>query len=208
MNTALQIAMAGYLFFGQLVPSDQNRIVKHAGLQVIHADGSVTLRLKESSRSAMTLVDGELHTIVLQDEYQPLMVTRRIRTWNDCDAVETWIEVKNDENGPVKLLHSDSFATTITTDKETVEVHSLTGTWAYEANLHVAPVAPGQIVELRSCEGTRDAWESNAAIMLSFRDGECCGLADKDYFEEHGEFLGPARQAAAFAVIGMARRFR
>ena len=192
MNTALQIAMAGYLFFGQLVPSDQNRIVKHAGLQVIHADGSVTLRLKESSRSAMTLVDGELHTIVLQDEYQPLMVTRRIRTWNDCDAVETWIEVKNDENGPVKLLHADSFATTITTDKETVEVHSLTGTWAYEANLHVAPVAPGQIVELRSCEGTRDAWESNAAIMLSFRDGECCGLADKDYFEEHGEFLGVA----------------
>ena len=182
MNTALQIAMAGYLFFGQLVPGDQNRIVKHAGLQVIHADGSVTLRLQEDSKSVKKLRDGELHAIVLKDEYQTLMVTRYVRTWNDCDAVETWIEVKNDEDGPVKLLHADSFATTIPTDKKWVSVLSLTGTWAYEANLYDSPVAPGQIVELKSCEGTRDAWESNAAMMVSFDDVD----------EERGEVLGVA----------------
>ena len=184
MNTAMQIAMAGYLFFGQVVSNDQCRIVKHAGLQVIHSDGSVTLRLAEAGRSSKTLKDGgELTTITLRDEYQALEVNRYVRTWKDCDAVETWIEVANHENGPVKLLHADSFATAITTEKKTVKVLSLTGTWAYEANLYDSPVAPGQIVGLKSCEGTRDAWESNAAMMVSFGD---------DVTEDAGEVLGVA----------------
>lgn len=176
--------MAGYLFFGQIVPEDQNRIVKHAGLQVIHADGSVTLRLKETDRKSVKQADGgELHEILLKDEYQKISLKRYIRTYTDCDAVETWIEVKNDEAGAVKLLHADSFATMIKTEKPTVKVLSLTGTWAYEANLYNSPVAPGQIVQLQSCEGTRDAWESNAATMISFGD---------DVTEESGEVLGVA----------------
>ena len=48
--TTLEVAMAGYLAFGQLIPQSQQEIVKHAGLQVIHADGTVTLRLKETGR--------------------------------------------------------------------------------------------------------------------------------------------------------------
>lgn len=47
--TALEIAMAGYLAFGQIVPGDQPEIVKHAGLQVLHSDGAVSLRLKNES---------------------------------------------------------------------------------------------------------------------------------------------------------------
>ena len=42
----MEIALAGYLVFGQVIPGGQKEIVKHAGLQVIHADGAVTLRLK------------------------------------------------------------------------------------------------------------------------------------------------------------------
>ena len=41
----VEIALAGYLAFGQLIPQGQQEIVKHAGLQVLHADGAVTLRL-------------------------------------------------------------------------------------------------------------------------------------------------------------------
>ena len=41
----IEIALAGYLAFGQLIPLEQQEIVKYAGLQVIHADGAVTLRL-------------------------------------------------------------------------------------------------------------------------------------------------------------------
>ena len=45
--TALDIALAGYLAFGQLAGDPREAITKHSGLQVIHADGAVTLRLEE-----------------------------------------------------------------------------------------------------------------------------------------------------------------
>lgn len=35
--TGLEIALAGYLAFGQLIPEGQQEIVKYSGLQVIHA---------------------------------------------------------------------------------------------------------------------------------------------------------------------------
>jgi hypothetical protein len=41
----VEIALAGYLAFGQLIPQGQQEIVKHAGLQVLHADGAVSLDL-------------------------------------------------------------------------------------------------------------------------------------------------------------------
>ena len=56
--TALNIALAGYLAFGQPTGDAYESITKHAGLQVIHADGAVTLRLREEetggSRSGAT----------------------------------------------------------------------------------------------------------------------------------------------------------
>ena len=41
----VEIALAGYLAFGQLIPQGQQEIVKHAGLQVLHADGAVTRKV-------------------------------------------------------------------------------------------------------------------------------------------------------------------
>ena len=48
--TALEIAMAGCLAFGQPTGNYYEAITKHSGLQVIHADGAVTLRLREEGR--------------------------------------------------------------------------------------------------------------------------------------------------------------
>ncbi len=45
--TALEIAMAGYLAFGQPTGNYYEAVTKHSGLQVIHSDGAVTLRLEE-----------------------------------------------------------------------------------------------------------------------------------------------------------------
>ena len=42
--TALEIVMAGYLAFGQPTGNYYEAITKHSGLQVIHSDGTVTLR--------------------------------------------------------------------------------------------------------------------------------------------------------------------
>ena len=48
--TALEIAMAGCLAFGQPTGNYYEAITTHSGLQVIHSDGAVTLRLREQGK--------------------------------------------------------------------------------------------------------------------------------------------------------------
>ena len=104
--TALEIAMAGYLAFGQPTGDYYEAITKHSGLQVIHADGAVTLRLKEAEvRSEKSGVDGSKTVVVrLNDERHPFEVMRYVKTWSDCAAVETWAEIRHFEPGPVRLV--------------------------------------------------------------------------------------------------------
>jgi len=181
--TGFDIAMAGLLSFGQVIPSAQKEIVKHSGLQVIHADGAVTLRLKETGRTESAIEGGRVVTVNLQDEHYPVYITRYVRTWNDCDAVETWYELRHEEPGPVRLLRADSFASRVNCRADVVKVLTLTGVWALEGNVTEATVANGQIAQYRSLAGTRDAWESNAAMMVSFGG---------DVDEERGKVLGVA----------------
>ena len=178
-----EMALAGYLAFGQLIPSGrQQEIVKHAGLQVIHADGAVTLRLKESGRKDIPAQGARHVAVFLEDETRPLRVVRHVLAWDDVDAVETWAEISHSEVAPVRLVRADSFASAVDVSAKEVGVLGLTGKWAREANLSESKVANGQIVELSSKAGTRDAWESNAAMMVSF------GPSD----EESGKVLGVA----------------
>lgn len=178
----VEIALAGYLAFGQLIPEGQQEIVKHGGLQVIHADGAVTLRLKEISRRESAIEDGKHTVISLKDETRPFFVTRHVRSWNDVEAVETWVELHHSEKGPVRLIRADSFASKVDVPAKEVGVLSLAGVWAKESNINESKVANGQIVELSSRSGTRNAWESNAAMMVSFGDVD----------EESGKVLGVA----------------
>ena len=181
--TTMEIALAGYLAFGQLVPHGQQEIVKHAGLQVIHADGAVTLRLMETGREEKLEGAAKLVAIRMKDKHYPFEVVRYVRSWNDCDAVETWVEIRHSESGPVKLIQADSFASRVDAKESVVKVLSLAGKWAWEANVRESEVAAGQSVQLLSRAGTRDAWESNAGMMVSF------GM---NVDEEHGKVLGVA----------------
>ena len=197
--TGLEIALSGYLAFGQLIPTGQVEIQKYAGIQAIHADGAVTLRLKETGRQEDTAEDGGKYIVItLDDEAYPFHVTRHVKTWPDCSAVETWVEIRHEESAPVKLLKMDSFAAAVpfskfkcnTLGKDTrypipapeVKVLSLAGAWAREGNIRETSLAPGQILTLSSRAGTRDAWEANAAMMVTF--GEAT--------EEKGTVLGVA----------------
>ncbi len=181
--TTLEVAMSGLLAFGQVIPNWEKEIVKHAGLQVIHADGALTLRLKEIERLDQEIKGGRLFTIKQKDEFYPIYITRYIKTWNDCDVVETWYEIQHNEAGPVRLIRADSFAANINCYAETVKVLTLTGVWTREGNVSEATVANGQIAQFRSLSGVRNAWESNAAMMVSFGD---------DVDEECGRVLGVA----------------
>ena len=181
--TTLEVVLAGYLAFGQLIPQGQQEIVKHAGLQVIHADGSVTLRLKETGRCETAEGGAKTVRISMADEHYPFEVVRFVRSWSDCDAVETWVEIRHSEPGPVKLVQADSFASCVDAKEDVVKVLSLAGSWGCEANVRESEVSAGQSVQLLSRAGTRDAWESNAGMMVSF------GVRVD---EERGKVLGVA----------------
>ena len=181
--SAERIAKGDYLVFGQLTGSYYEAIVKHCGLQVIHADGAVSLRLAETGREEKSDAASRTTVIRLKDELYPFEVTRHVKTWNDCAAVETWVEVRHGERGPVRLLRADSFATQVKVKSDVVRVLTLTGQGNNEANVSDAEVMRGQYVQYSSCAGTRDAWESNPAMMVSF---------GKDVDEERGKVLGVA----------------
>ena len=89
--------MAGYLAFGQLTGNSYEAITKHSGLQVIHADGAVTLRLREQgtgngkqgtgNREQGTGDGSKTIAIRMKDEHYPFEVTRYVRSWSDCATV-------------------------------------------------------------------------------------------------------------------------
>ena len=195
---ATELALGEYLAFGQLTKDYYEAIVKHAGLQVIHADGAVTLRLQEIGREVATTPVSSSTTIRLKDEYYPLEVTRHVKTWNDCAAVETWVEIRHAETGPIKLIRADSIATPVAASTNAVRVLSLTGRAKNEANVSESRVVKGQTVELISSAGTRDAWEANAAMMVLF--GE-------DVDEERGAVLGVALEWAGTSCSRVRRNW-
>ena len=181
--TAFEIAMAGYLAFGQLTGGYYEAITKHSGLQVIHADGAVTLRLAEVGREELAADGAKTIVVRHKDERYPFEVTRYVRTWGDCAAVETWAEIRHSEPGPVRLVRADSFAAPVDVASDVVRVLSLTGMAKNEANVSRSSVGNGQTVELVSRAGTRNAWEANAAMMVEF---------EEDVDEERGKVLGIA----------------
>jgi alpha-galactosidase len=176
-----KFAHAKYLAFGDLNNSYYEAVFKHAGLHVIHADGGVSLRLKEKSRNEQKDAVSKTVAIHFKDEYYPFEVIRYIKTWNDCGVVETWLEIKHNEPSPVKLVRADSYASRIPFQAKTVKVMSLAGQGNNEANLCESKVDRGQYVQLVSNAGTRDAWESNPGMMVSF---------DDKTDEENGRVLG------------------
>ena len=185
--TTIEIALAGYLAFGQLTGDPREAITKHSGLQVIHADGAVTLRLAEVGCDKTEAVGAKTVTVRMKDEHYPFEIVRHVKTWDDCGAVETWTEIRHSETGAVRLVRADSFAAPVAVTSATVRVMSLTGTAQNEANISETSLANGQTLELVSSAGTRDAWEANAAMMVSFGD---------DVDEERGKVLGVALEWA------------
>ena len=106
------ILFSAYLAFGQPVPNSRE-VVRYGGIQAIHADGTMSLRMSETGREERT-ENGAKHVVVsCRDEAYPFELTRHFVRWDDCDVAETWVEIRHDEEGPVRLVRTDSFAAEI-----------------------------------------------------------------------------------------------
>ena len=181
-TVALKLAAGTLLAFGEIGGSGNGDwIVTHAGLQAIHADGSMTLRLKEQARESVREQGGDHLVIALKDEAYGFYVRRHIVSYDDCEAVEVWNEIENREDGAVRLVRMDSFATRLPVGYDYARVIALTGDWASDANVREAEVQEGQIVELSARGGNRNAWASNAGMMVAL---------EREADERRGEVLG------------------
>ena len=156
---------------------------KFGGLAVEHADGTLSLELRHLAADA-TGADGATHlTLRLKDAAHPFFVTQHFLAWRDCDAIETWVELRHDEPKPVRISRMDSLALALPLRDKSATLYSLTGDWASEGQLAESPVSRGQSVVLESRNVTRAAWGSNPAFMLSMggpaneRSGRVIGCA-------------------------------
>ena len=151
---------------------------KFGGLQVTHADGCLTTDLVGESVETVSDAPGAVHLVITQkDRFYPFYVVQHFRALAACDVIETWVELRNGENGAVRLGRMDSFAMDFPLLANTFYMQNVTGQWAAEAQLRESAVERGQTVSIGSRSGVRDAWENNASFMLTVGDraSETCG---------------------------------
>jgi len=190
------IVLSAFLAFGQPIPNTRD-VVRYAGVQAIHDDGSMTLRMSEPVRTDG--VEGGCRHVVLKsrDETYPFFLTRHIVFYDDCDVVETWTEILHGESGPVRLAKMDSFAAEIPGATNEIRVMTLAGGVQHEARVVESALAFGQTLAASSREGIHNAWESNPAMMVSLGQST----------ETSGEVLGVALEWTGCSAKSVRRTF-
>ena len=190
------IALSAFLAFGQTIPNSRD-VVRYGGIQAIHADGGLSLRLTEPVRKEHD--EAGVRHVVLEsrDEMYPFFLTRHVVFHDDCDVVETWTEILHEERGPVRLVKMDSFAAEIPGATNEVQVMTLTGMAQREARVVESVLAFGQTLATSSREGIHNAWESNPAMMVSL------GLSS----ENSGTVLGVALEWTGCSAKSVRREF-
>ena len=164
-NTHQQRRPAAYSVFGEKALKGLN---KYGGLQVTHADGCLSTYLTGEKAEFVADAPGVQHLVLtMKDQFYDFRVVQHFRAMTACDVVETWVELKNDEPGAVRLGRMDSLAMDFPLLANEFHLQTLTGQWAAEAQVTESPVARGQTVSVGSRSGVRDAWDANASFMLS-----------------------------------------
>ncbi len=143
-------------------------INKFGGLAVTHADGCLSTYLEAVKAETIDDAEGVTHLVLtLKDKVYPFYVIQHFRAMEKCDVIETWVELRNDEKGAVKLRRMDSLAIGFPLIADKFFMQSTTGQWACEAQVVESELVRGQTLKIGSRSGVRDAWEANASFMLS-----------------------------------------
>ncbi len=115
-----------------LPPAGDNYVFGEPSLEVTHADGNTSTDLVFVEKTTKKEDDGSRITrCVLKDPAYPLEVTLCFQAYPAFDVIEQWMEVKNDEDGPVVLDRFESSAPII---NGSVWLTHFWGNWANELN--------------------------------------------------------------------------
>lgn len=143
-------------------------MVQLPALQVEHTDGDMNLELKVEEYSRVDHGNAVVHTFLLRDQLQPVIIRLFYKAYKGVDIIETWTEIVNNEKKPITLKRYDSGQLTLR--QGDVWLTHLHGDWAAEANMVQEPLTPGCKV-IRNTDGARNAHLDAPEIMLSL-DGK------------------------------------
>ena len=170
---------ASYSVFGSGTSTGTSSMNKFGGLAVTHADGATTTELAAGDAEAVPDVPGVAHFVLrMRDTSHPVYVVQHFRAALDCDVIETWVEIRHEEPGPILLGRMASLALTFPLVADSLRLTSLTGQWGNENRISETPIARGQTVVLNARSGVRAAWGANPAFMLSL-DGPASETAGR-----------------------------
>ena len=145
-------------------------IDKFGGLAVRHADGSLVSDLAAAGPAPREVPDeeGVRHVVLpMKDRLKPFFVEQHFRADGATDVVETWVEIRHEEDAPVELLRMDSFAWSMPRMARSYTLHTLSSWWGCEGQLETAPLAKSQAITINSRNGVRGAWDANPAFMMT-----------------------------------------
>lgn len=141
---------------------------EETALQVVHADGNLTLDLMVKDVKEEKLNDATLTTIEMVDKVYPFRVKAFYKAYNDIDIIETWTEISHQEKKPVVLKRFDSGH--IMVRRGDTWLSHLNGNWASETSVIAEPLTRGMKV-IKNTDGARNAHVDHPEIMISL-DGK------------------------------------
>ena len=140
-----------------------------AAMSVTHADGNMTTAVEVTGITSTTAPDGAtVTTVAMRDKVYPFDLNVNYRTYPGEDVIETWVDVKNNEKGTVKLNRFMSGYLPVRYGD--VWLSQLYGTWANEGRLSQTPLNHG-VRMIKNKDGVRNSHTAHAEIMLSL-DGK------------------------------------
>ena len=137
-------------------------------LSVKHADGNMSTELVYQSDTETKEGNATVYTITMKDKQYNFLVDICYRTYDNCDVIEAWSEIHNQEKKPVTLLKYASAYLPMRQNE--VWVSHEHGAWGAEAELTEEPLRPG-IFEINDLAGNKNAYFNRPNIMLSL-DGK------------------------------------
>ena len=140
----------------------------YGALNAIHSDGVPTTVLEFVTAEEVDDEEGVRHIVFeLKDENYEFYVEQHYRAIVDSDVFETWVVLRNGEEGPVSLPKMDSFSADFRGQGHGAVVHHLSGHWGAEGQYCEAALSRGETLSLGSRSGVRAAWHNNPGFMVS-----------------------------------------
>ena len=139
-------------------------------LDVKHADGNMSTELVYQSDSQQKEANATVYTITMKDKLYDFVVDVCYRAYSNCDVIETWSVIRNNEKKPIVLQkYASGFMPFRQGDAWVTHQH---GSWGAESQITEEPLKAG-VFEVHDMNGAKNAVVNRPNIMVSL-DGKPC----------------------------------